>query len=501
MMPVAGAWKERIARVVHAASDIFLPATFRGPDVEEAPLLRARAFIRVTLLIHLGLVILYLCWAALDGPFTPAALAWGAYALLLLGNLVLVRLTGRFHEITIANNLLGLVMIATLLSLTGGLASPLLPLFLVGVATTGNFGGARPILIFFGAFMLVLTGVYLWQCLDGAVADLHARYAFLITAAVLAVLSNLSAQSTRSKTRRMLKQAHDEAVAGRFMAEQAQGEAERALAQLRAAQSHLILQEKMASLGSLVAGVAHEVNTPIGLSVTGATQLRADTQEIATALAQGKLTRSRLEAHIAVASELATLVERNAVRAAELIQSFKDVAVDQSSDARRSFEMRPYVTEVVANLSPRLRKGRHQVVIDIPDGILLDGYPGGLAQVITNLIINSLVHGYPDPRPAHIRIQVRRLPDDRIELDYRDDGIGIPEPVRQRIFEPFFTTKRGSGGSGLGLHLVYNIVTLRLGGTVTVSDHAEGGARFLIILPLRAPDPESGTATLLDISQ
>ncbi|MDG5494732.1 HAMP domain-containing sensor histidine kinase [Niveispirillum sp. BGYR6] len=472
----------RLAAALRRVTDLFIPTPMRQPGFDENQLQRARAFVRITLLILGGLLVISGVWIIKEGPSTPASLAWMIYATLLAANLVLVRLTGRFHAVTLANNLMGLTAIAYLLNLTGGLHSPLLPLFLVGVVTTGNFGGNRAILMFFGGFALVIIGTYLCQLYRPPIPlDLHSRFALMVTAIVLMILATLSAQSARTRTRRRLRDARDAAVAERRTAE-------KALADLRAAQSQMLLQEKMAGLGSMVAGVAHEVNTPVGLTVTGASQLRTETRELVARVAEGKLRRHELDDYLRLVEELSTLIERNALRAGELIQSFKDVAVDQSSDARRAFRLGPYSAEVLASLSPHLRRAQHKVAVDIPEAIELDGYPGAVAQVITNLVMNSIMHGYPDERPGHLRLSARLLPGDRVELVYSDDGQGIPPSLWERIFEPFFTTRRGSGGSGLGLYLLYSIVTVRLGGTVTVGDAPEGGALFTLVFPRRAPE-------------
>jgi signal transduction histidine kinase len=473
--------REGLAVALSRLTDLFIPPPMRVPGFEEGQLQRARAFVRITLLILAGLLVIYAIWALTEGPTALTSLAWAVYATLLTANLVLVRLTGRFHAVTVANNLMGLTVIGLLLNLTGGLHSSLLPLFLIGVATTGNFGGNRAILTFFGGFALVIVGTYLLQLQRPPVpADTHARFAILVTAIVLMILATLSAQSARTRTRRRLRDARDAAVAERRTAEQA-------LADLRAAQSQMLLQEKMAGLGSMVAGVAHEVNTPVGLTVTGASQLRAETRQVVELVTNGRLRRHDLDDYLRLVEELSALIERNALRAGELIQSFKDVAVDQSSDARRPFLLGPYIAEVLANLSPRLRRAQHKVELAIPEGIELDGYPGAIAQVVTNLVMNSLIHGYPDGRPGLLRLSVRKLSGDRLEMVYSDDGQGIPSALWDRIFEPFFTTKRGSGGSGLGLYLLYSIVTVRLGGTVTVGHAPAGGALFTLVFPRQAP--------------
>jgi signal transduction histidine kinase len=248
----------------------------------------------------------------------------------------------------------------------------------------------------------------------------------------------------------------------------------------------------------MVAGVAHEVNTPVGLAVTGASQLRTETARILTLAAEGQLRRSTFDEYLKAVNELAALIEKNAARAAELIQSFKEVAVDQSSDARRPFDLRNYVGEVLASLSPRIRHAGHKVEMALPEEIGMDGYPGAMAQVVTNLVINSIVHAYPEGRRGGtLRLSARMLDGDIVELAYSDDGKGIPRDLWPRIFEPFFTTRRGTGGSGLGLHLLYNIVTVRMGGTVRVGAAPQGGALFTLTFPRISPGkqaepPETG---------
>jgi len=502
----AKGWQSWPAAALRRMTHLFLPASLRQPDAEEKALLRAHAFIRVTLLILGGLLVIFAIWAVNVGPFNPVSLAWAAYAAVLTGNLVLVRLTGQFHSVTVANNMAGLVLIATLLHFTDGLYSALMPLFLIGFATTGNFGGNRAILTFFSGFVLVVVGTYLWQLHEGGHGDdIHGRFAFLLTALVMAVLANLSAQWARTNTRRLLKNAHDAAVADQRKAREAKEAAEKALDSLRSAQTQMVMQEKMASLGALVAGVAHEVNTPVGLSVTGASQLRQETARILDQTADGTLRRTTFDEYLALVNDLSTLIEKNATRAAALIQSFKEVAVDQSSDARRPFKLGPYIAEIVTSLAPRTRRAGHRIELSIPEDITIDGYPGAMAQVVTNLVINSIMHGYPEPRPGTFRLSAHLLADDRIELVYSDDGQGIAPELRPRIFEPFFTTKRGMGGSGLGLHLLYNIVTARMGGTVQVDTTPGGGARFTLIFPRISPQPalpvEVDSPAVVDTSQ
>ncbi|HYC02817.1 MAG TPA: HAMP domain-containing sensor histidine kinase [Azospirillaceae bacterium] len=486
-----------ITRGLAAAVDWFLPAAVRPPRGDERDRLRYRGYIRTSLGIFLGMLVILAQEAVSHGDLLrPEPLLWGIYALLMLANLLLVRTTGRAHAVNLANNFLGLLMMGALLHISGGIGSPYLPLFVGGIAVTANFGGNRAILAVMLSFAAMVGAVYAAQ-LQGAPwsappPDGHAhRFGLVMTAAALVLLGSLSAQTARTRTRTLLRRARDQAEARRLAAEVSHLQAEQALADLRDAQAHLVLQEKMASLGSLVAGVAHEVNTPVGVALTAASQMAAETARIRSLVETGALKRSDLAEYLEAAGELSRLVEANSARAARLIQSFKEVAVDQASGERRTFELGPYVEEVVSNLGPQLKRLRVRVAQDIPAGIVVDGYPGPFAQVLTNLVQNSLLHAFEEGRAGTITVEARRLGEAQVELTYRDDGKGIPAALRSRIFDPFFTTRRGQGGSGLGLHLLYNIVTGPMGGRVEVGEAPGGGARFTLSFPLVAPQPRA----------
>ncbi|HYE49569.1 MAG TPA: HAMP domain-containing sensor histidine kinase [Azospirillaceae bacterium] len=485
-----------IGRGLLAVIDAFLPPDVRAPRGDERERLRYRGFIRATLLIFVGmLVIIALTANARGSVLHPEPALWALYALIMLANLVLVRFSGRAFLVNVINNFLGLLMMAALLHTTGGVSSPYLPLFLGGIAVTSNFGGMRPIMTVMGCFILMVSGVYLaqvegWGWTAPPPPDHRFRFGFLLTAAFLVLLGSVSAQLARTRGSTLLRRARDQAEAGRRAAEAARGEAERALADLREAQRHLILSEKMASLGGLVAGVAHEVNTPVGLAVTGASQLTIETDRVRALMAEGRLKRSDLQEYLDTVAELGRLIQANSGRAARLIQSFKEVAVDQSSGERRAFDLAAYVGEVVASLAPQLRRTGHRVAVEVGEGIVVDGYPGPFAQVLTNLVMNSVMHGYAEGQSGTFTVAARRVGDALVELIYRDDGRGIPKPLWNRVFDPFFTTRRGTGGSGLGLHLVYNIVTGPMGGRVEVGDAPGGGARFTLVFPVTAPRQE-----------
>ncbi|MDS4040618.1 MAG: PAS domain-containing protein, partial [Candidatus Competibacter sp.] len=258
-------------------------------------------------------------------------------------------------------------------------------------------------------------------------------------------------------------------------------------AELRQAMTQLVQAEKLAALGHLVAGVAHELNTPLGNARTVAGALGEHLGEFAAAVESGVLRRSQVDAFLKRGWEAVDLLERNTARAADLIGHFKQVTVDQSSARRRRFDLRQTVEELLATLRPQFKHTAHRIELDIPAGLELDSYPGPLEQVVTNLVTNSLIHGFAGIEAGLIRIGAVLLGSDRVQLDYADDGIGIPETILKRIFEPFFTTRLGQGGSGLGLYIVYNLVTGVLGGTVRVCGKPGHGTVFTFVLPRTAP--------------
>jgi two-component system, NtrC family, sensor kinase len=265
--------------------------------------------------------------------------------------------------------------------------------------------------------------------------------------------------------------------------------AQLAYQRLLEAQQTLVETEKLASLGGLVAGVAHEVNTPVGITLTTASHLALVTQQINESLKLGAIKKSDFQNYLNTAQESCDLILSNAERAANLIQSFKQVAVDQTSEARRDFELNDYLHEIITSLQPKLRRTRIRVSIECPPEIKMDSFPGALSQVITNLVMNALIHAFDDAKIGKISIHAQHLENDNVSLLIADNGSGIPATYLHRIFEPFFTTKRGSGGSGLGLHIVYNIVRQQLWGTIEVKSTMGEGTSFLIVIPRKAPVP------------
>ncbi len=263
-------------------------------------------------------------------------------------------------------------------------------------------------------------------------------------------------------------------------------ELQQVIDRLKQTQASLVQADKMASLGALVAGVAHELNTPIGNSLTVASTMENYVKGFESDVAKG-LTRSALDSFVSSAREGTDILMRSLHRAAELVSSFKQVAVDQTSTNRRRFDLRQTVDEIMLTLGPSIRKTTHSVVIDIPADITMESYPGPLGQVLTNMVNNALFHGFEGRENGTITIAAEVLVDDRVRLIVRDDGVGIPAAHLGRVFDPFFTTKLGKGGSGLGLNITYNLVHDRLGGTVEVESLQGQGSCFVMLLPLVAP--------------
>jgi len=254
---------------------------------------------------------------------------------------------------------------------------------------------------------------------------------------------------------------------------------------LKYAQQSLVETEKLASLGRLVAGVAHEINTPIGISVTVNSALVTEHQKVDLLLTDGKLTKNTLEHFISRVGEATVLMGRTLETASDLVQNFKQVSADQVSSKRRVFDLKTMVSELLATLAPTYKQ--HQLEQSIPEGISLDSYPGSLSQVVTNLTTNALTHGYHEEEKGEIQIEVGQLDEHKVQIKFSDNGKGIHAANIDKVFEPFFTTKRGAGGTGLGLNIVHNIVTSILGGKIWVSSQEGEGTYFTIDLPLVAP--------------
>jgi PAS domain S-box-containing protein len=257
-------------------------------------------------------------------------------------------------------------------------------------------------------------------------------------------------------------------------------------AELQRAMGQLMQSEKLAALGSLVAGVAHELNTPIGNVLSVSSALTEEVSGFTHKLLSGNAKRSDVDRSAQRLLEASALIERNATRAAKLISNFKDVAVDQASSRRRQFALREVVDEILHTAQPLFKGTTHQVCVTIPPDIALDSFPGPLEQVLINLLTNSVTHGFEGRSDGHIAIRAEQK-DSRVELRYEDDGCGIPAHSLPHVFEPFYTTKLGRGGSGLGMYLVYNLVSNVLGGSIRVQSTPGEGTWIDITLPLVAP--------------
>jgi signal transduction histidine kinase len=264
----------------------------------------------------------------------------------------------------------------------------------------------------------------------------------------------------------------------------AKDEAERAVLELRQTQRNLVQVEKLASLGSLVAGVAHEINTPVGIGLTGASLLGEETDRLRQLYDAGEMTEDAFAEFLSVVSETGQILVSNMNRAGALIQSFKQVAVDQTGAERRVFALSAYLREIIQTLGPRLKGRPVEIAIECADTLEIDGYPGALAQVITNLVLNALIHAFDVDQVGSIRIVVDQpAAPDSVRLRVGDDGKGIAAEHLGRVFDPFFTTRRASGGSGLGLHVVYNLVNGALQGHIDVASTPLQGTIFTIEFP------------------
>ena len=263
--------------------------------------------------------------------------------------------------------------------------------------------------------------------------------------------------------------------------------AEATLQHLRETQNSLIEAEKLAALGRLVAGVAHEVNNPVGISLTVASSLERKATVFAEEVARGDLRRSSLNEFVETSRSAASQLVGNLNRAAELIQSFKQVAADRSYSDQRTFNLSDLTDQVVMSLRPGIRKQNLTLKVECEQGLMMNSYPGPYGQVLTNLFLNSVAHAFPDGGAGEVNIKVRASGENHVEVLYSDNGCGMTPDIRRRAFDPFFTTRREEGGTGLGLHIVYSIVTSRLGGQIHLESEPGTGTRVQMILPRNAP--------------
>jgi PAS domain S-box-containing protein len=263
--------------------------------------------------------------------------------------------------------------------------------------------------------------------------------------------------------------------------------AEAALQHLQETQNSLIEAEKLAALGRLVAGVAHEINNPVGTSLTVASALERKTALFAAEAAKGNLKRSSLNEFLAISREASAQLVTNLNRAAEMIQSFKQVATDRNYSSQRVFDLGNLTEQVAMSLRPGLAKKSLALNVDCQPELMMNSYPGPYGQVLTNLFLNSLAHAFADGKGGVMRIKVRASGKDHVEIIFSDDGCGMSEEVRRKAFDPFFTTRRDQGSTGLGLHIVHSIVTNYLGGRIQLESEPGIGTTIQLILPRVSP--------------
>ncbi|WP_338766421.1 CHASE domain-containing protein [Massilia sp. METH4] len=294
--------------------------------------------------------------------------------------------------------------------------------------------------------------------------------------------------SDRRRTEAALEDSLRELAQQKEEAEAAHRELSEVLDRLRQAQDTLVTSEKMASLGALVAGIAHELNTPIGNSLLTVTALADMVRDFERQVEGPGIRRSALEAHLADAKTACNIIAGSLGKAADLITSFKQVAVDQTSDQRRRFGLAAVVHDTLATFAAQLRRARCEVRVDVPDNLDCDSYPGSVSQVLSNLINNALLHAFDGRPQGTITIAARAVGEDMAELRFTDDGVGMSGRTLHQIYDPFFTTKMGQGGSGLGMNIVYNMVTGVLKGTIRVESAPGSGTTVVITLPRNVAD-------------
>lgn len=250
---------------------------------------------------------------------------------------------------------------------------------------------------------------------------------------------------------------------------------------LRKTQEELVQREKMASLGGLVAGIAHEIITPLGICVTGVSHIMEEYRYVKQALETETLSEQELKTFFDDLEQGLKIIESNTLRGAKLVKSFKQVAVDQSSNETREINLAQYIDEILLSLKPKLKRVKHEIIVDCPADTVLKINAGALSQILSNLIMNSLIHGFEGIEKGRIQIKIQEK-EKSINFHYADDGRGLAPEQLANLFEPFYTTKRGEGGSGLGTHLVFNLVQ-SLEGKIKVKSELNKGLAYLIVLP------------------
>jgi len=275
------------------------------------------------------------------------------------------------------------------------------------------------------------------------------------------------------------KQLEEQILKRNIDLQESNDELEQTILNLKDTQKRLIESEKMAGLSNVIAGVAHEINTPIGIGVTGITHFLEITQNIYKAYEEDTLSQEEFEKYLNTSKELAITVDLNLRRTADLIRSFKQISVDQMSEEKRAFEIKEYINEILLSMSNITKKTNLTIDVQCQENLKIDSYPGAFSQVITNLIINSIKHAFKEKEKGSISIEVFKEKN-ILNLIYKDDGKGISKENLPKIFDPFFTTNRIQGGTGLGLNIIYNIITSRLNGSIICNSEENVGVEFII---------------------
>ena len=252
---------------------------------------------------------------------------------------------------------------------------------------------------------------------------------------------------------------------------------------LNQTQKYIIETEKMASLGSLVAGISHEINTPIGLGITSTTHFVSQTKKLKKLYDDNNMTEKDFEKYIKDSDQLASITYENLKRAADLVKSFKQLSVDQTSEEKREFYMKKYIEETLLTLHNKIKQTKINIELKCNNEINIYSFPGAYSQIITNLIMNSLIHGYNQEEDGVINIDIK-VENNNLIFVYKDDGKGIKKEYIEKIFDPFFTTNRAHGGSGLGMNIIYNIVTQQLNGKIKCTNNIDKGVEFIMNIPI-----------------
>ena len=297
---------------------------------------------------------------------------------------------------------------------------------------------------------------------------------------VLALLCSQAAISLENAN--LYKQQQDYAETLEETVEERTKELKQSLDTIQKTQDQLVQSEKMAAIGSMVAGVAHEINTPIGIAVSAASHLEDKTSEFVAKVESKKLKRSELDSYAKTASDSSDLILKNLSGAIMIVQGFKQVAVDQTSGEQREFKLKAYIEDVLLSLKPKLKKTKHRVTVNCPEDLTLNSFPGALSQIVSNLVMNSLIHGFEGMETGEITFDANR-DNGSVILTYRDNGKGMNEKDLAKIFDPFFTTKRSQGGSGLGMHIVHNLVIQTLGGSISCRSKPGEGIMMTMKIP------------------